>query len=488
LTQLLPAAGVRIFSPLPVAIDLVLPQPMLVLSRSLTPSPQQIVLNFPTPGLVTSGMAIAVGTYTGNEVSGRLIPTSFPPVLTYVGNMSGNKDEIRLIFRHRDYPDGLSNQVAVNGGIETDGILRFEHGGFVVGAGDRVNHAGHVYQYLAIGNGLDLVLGMYVGNGAVYRPVTDLGLAPDFAQVQNGSVQFSFAPVWRSNTIAPPAYSGSYRLINGEPGDVHIKSLDANGFTVGEAFTVNQAGVPYYYYAVKNGDRFRCGAYPGDGVDGRAIPLINTALGWTFVKKRTPLEATVRLMYRSSGSGAADESRDCFEEGPIANVVQGFSQEGFSVGTHDRVNALDNDYDWFSWGDLALPARTFTPDPVVIQMAFPAAALSKVLTLTPGPVVIQIILPEGEVLCPRIFIPDPVVLAIELPEAVLRSLLTLTAEPVTLALRLPAGMLRRRGRVAVGDVRLGVGGVVIGDVKLTVGEATAEDLRALNGNARVEDE
>lgn len=195
--------------------------------------------------------------------------------------------------------------------------------------------------------------GTYSGNG-VSQSISGLGFAPDLVIVKDISTNYA---VFRTR-IMPG--TGTTELntaflanaaVNGAQG---ITVMGSDGFSVGNAATVNAGGGTYYWQAFGNAYNphtnsgaadFAIGAYTGNGIDSRDIE--NTGIDPDFVAiKRSGTSAGI---WRSS-SMVGDVSSMFAAAADASNNVQSLSAtDGFQVGNAANVNTAANIYWWFAF-------------------------------------------------------------------------------------------------------------------------------------------
>src|SRR3972149_9590803 len=140
-----------------------------------------------------------------------------------------------------------------------------------------------------------ILSGTYVGDNALNRSITMNSATPSIAPFQPDVVIIkgnnAQEAVCRTSTMTgdsskPLGVSASALVAN------RIKSLDANGFTVGNDAQVNATGINYYWVAFKAQSNFiTVDSYSGNGADPRSIPGVGFSPEWVLVM--------------SDGSGAA---------------------------------------------------------------------------------------------------------------------------------------------------------------------------------------
>jgi hypothetical protein len=189
---------------------------------------------------IQAGSDISLGTYVGDGNDDRSISgIGFRPewVIT-IG------DGQQAWFR----PDGASGDLSYkinNPGGAVNRIQDFTSDGFQIGSHNNVNDAGVTFHYIAFNASSSIEVGSYTGDGSDDRPITGLGIRPDFVWVKSDSGSDA---VWR-----PDSLSGDATLAwdSGASPD-RIQDLFNDGFEVGTDAGVNAAATTYYYLAIED--------------------------------------------------------------------------------------------------------------------------------------------------------------------------------------------------------------------------------------------
>ena len=189
---------------------------------------------------IQAGSDISLGTYIGDGSDDRSISgASFRPewVIT-IG------DGQQAWFR----PGGVSGDLSYkinNPGGAVNRIQDFTSDGFQIGSHNNVNDAGVSFHYIAFKASSSIEVGSYMGDGSDDRPITGLGIRPEFVRVKSDSGSDA---VWR-----PDSLSGDATLAwdSGASPD-RIQDLFNDGFEVGTDASVNTAATTYYYLAIED--------------------------------------------------------------------------------------------------------------------------------------------------------------------------------------------------------------------------------------------
>lgn len=200
------------------------------------------------------------------------------------------------------------------------------------------------------------IVGSYVGDGLDNHAITGVGFKPDLVLVRDRTTA--------KTTFFTTSAMSVGRIVGLAPGaggvpDTGIKTLDADGFTLGTYVGVNGAGDTYDWVAFRDNSsgKLAVGTYTGDGLDGRDI----TGLGFQpdFVLVKAWPAAAGR--WRTS-SNVGDQSMSMNAAVDVADGIQAFLSDGFQVGTEQNVAART--YYWFAFKAEAscIKVGTYTGD------------------------------------------------------------------------------------------------------------------------------
>lgn len=285
-------------------------------------------------------MRLATGSYVGNGVDNRAIAgAGFQPSVVIV---KGNNAQVAVIRTSTMAGDASKPAVGALA-LASNGIQSLDPTGFTVGTDTRVNQNGISYQWVAIrANPNSLVLGSYTGNGAAARPLSGLGFQPEYVAVMsaaaNNAVQ-RFAGMTRAFRFDADTGTTS-----------GITSLDANGFSVGSAATVNANGTGYHYMAFNQSpEAVGAGSYTGNAVDNRNVTGLGLAPQYVLVRAND--SATARRGVHRPASLAGDSTLNFTAAANFANSLQALQADGFQLGTDGTVNANGVAYHYLALRD-----------------------------------------------------------------------------------------------------------------------------------------
>jgi uncharacterized repeat protein (TIGR01451 family) len=174
-----------------------------------------------------------------------------------------------------------------------------------------------------------VVSGSYIGSGVGGQVITGVGFEPDIVLIKGDNGE---TPVIRTSTMtgdnSKPIGVDSGVLPN------QIRSLDADGFTVGGSNRVNQTGVSFYWTAFRGArPELVVGSYEGDGTDDRSID-VGFEPEYVIVMNETAQDAVQRF-----ADQLGDASLLFSSAGPLSDRIQAFEPVGFQVGQHASTNA-----------------------------------------------------------------------------------------------------------------------------------------------------
>ena len=188
---------------------------------------------------------------------------------------------------------------------------------------------------------MEIASGSYLGDGTDNRSVTGLPFQPDVVIVKASTNQIG---VMRTSTmsgdLSKPLVGATALTAN------LIQSLNANGFTVGNANQVNGSGITYYWTALKtDGAVLKVGSYTGNGTS-QAITGAGFSPEYVAVMSAAGRDAVNRF------SGMTN-TFDFEDDKGIADRITSLDADGFSVGANDRVNRSAETYHYIAVNEFA---------------------------------------------------------------------------------------------------------------------------------------
>ncbi|MFH1755152.1 MAG: DNRLRE domain-containing protein [Candidatus Latescibacterota bacterium] len=182
--------------------------------------------------------------------------------------------------------------------------------------------------------------GTYVGDNSISRPFTSLGFKPDFVIIR-GDV--ALPTVARSSTMAGDATKPLAVPAALQPN--MIKSLDADGFTIGSDPHVNFPGADYYWVAFQAAPgEMVVGSYAGTGADNFSINTLGMKPTYLMVMNERNRHAVQRFPTQVGDLSSQFDPSD-----ELPNKIELFLGNGFQVGTDLTVNESLANHHYVAW-------------------------------------------------------------------------------------------------------------------------------------------
>ncbi len=207
----------------------------------------------------------------------------------------------------------------------------------------QTQNANNTFQAAASFSNLRVASGTYSGDGLNNRSIKGAGFQPDLVIVKAATNQISVA---RSTTmgagdVSKPMTGATALAAN------RIKSLDANGFTVGTDNQVNQSGTTYYWTAFKGAPgEMAVGSYTGNGGASQAIAGLGFSPEYAAVLPATAQRATQRYNGMTRGFQFDQDT------GTTTRVTS-LDANGFTVGNSTEVNQNATSYHYVAFSEVA---------------------------------------------------------------------------------------------------------------------------------------
>jgi len=236
-------------------------------------------------------MFVTVGTYVGTGIAFKIQLTFKPKVILTWTEDEGSPDHLGWKTTDMSGAFGI-NAFSAGTGL-ADNVCTIEDDGFTVGTAIIMNRNTDVYYWMAVG-GSDVFVTSYVGTGLDDRPLTGFGFKPDYVMIKRdgGLPVTDSVPFYtlKSNIVGEAMHWGDVGFfITGA-----IKTLEADGVTLGTRSDVNKSGEPYFLMAFKETPGvFEQGSYTGTGI-ARTIFLNDAAL--------TPVVVSCKISRTTSGN------------------------------------------------------------------------------------------------------------------------------------------------------------------------------------------
>jgi hypothetical protein len=282
--------------------------------------------SFQSAAVFPQAIKVATGTYTGDNGDNRAIAVGFQPDFVIVKDDAAREG----VARSSSMVGDLSKPMGSATALQADNIQSFTATGFVVGGANRVNQNNRDYHWVALkGYSQSMKVGTYTGNGTS-QAIANVGFAPENVIVLGNNAQRS---VTRFSGMAR-----TYGFDNTTGVTTGVTSLDANGFSVGNAAETNANGIAYHYVAFNDvANSVDVGSYAGNNMDNRNITTVGFQPEYVLV--RADDAATGRAATARPSSLAGDNSLFFAATAMANNRVQALQATGFQVGTGAEVNA-----------------------------------------------------------------------------------------------------------------------------------------------------
>jgi hypothetical protein len=287
--------------------------------------------SFQAASIFPGAIKMATGTYTGDGGDNRAIAVGFQPdfvIVKETGNGEG-------VARSSSMTGDVSKRMGSATALQADLIQSLTATGFVIGGDNDVNRNNRDYHWVAFkANGQAMRVGSYTGNGTS-QSLTGFGFSPE-AVILMGN----------NNARAVTRMSGmtrSFGFDNTTGTTTAITSLDAGGFSVGNAAEANTNNIAYHYVAFNDfANSIDVASYAGNNTDDTGISTIGFQPA--FVMVRANDTATGRRANWRPASLAGDSTLLFTGTAAGNNRIQALQANGFQVGTSTDVNANTVNY------------------------------------------------------------------------------------------------------------------------------------------------
>lgn len=300
------------------------------------------------------------GYYIGTGVDSRAITgLGFSPDLVIIKDSSTNGAD-GILWKSTS----MSSEVTAKMGdaeadIATNVIQSLDSDGFTLGTYADVNGAGVYFSYMAF-DGSDCTssgtfcVGSYSGNGSTPRSLTSTGFQPNLLVIKRSGATTGVFMTSDMGANTTQLWSAA----NQNTGGTMIRSLDATGFTIGNAANVNTNANTYWFFAFKDASgAFDTGSFTGTGASNA-----RTGLGFqpdaVFAKNSSA--ATPATPYYNIREHTGNISFASTDLAVIVGAITSLDSDGFTVGTQAAVNENTKTIYWFAFGGAADPVATGT--------------------------------------------------------------------------------------------------------------------------------
>ncbi len=193
--------------------------------------------------LAIGGPDIVTGSFTGNGVDNRNI-TGVGFLASLILSMGGTQHSVMRFLSTGATTDLTS--YTYNAADVADQIQTITDDGFQVGTAVQSNANAVVQYWMAIKSGPKFFQSQFVGNATDNRAITEPGFQPNFVYLKaNGIRNFGLRSSNHSGDLSK-FYRSSGFAAN------YIQSLDATGFTIGNAADINTNAETVRYFALQN--------------------------------------------------------------------------------------------------------------------------------------------------------------------------------------------------------------------------------------------
>lgn len=277
---------------------------------------------------------VASGTYTGNTTGQSITGLGFKPKAVFISadtitpSMSG---EMCL----DSMPAGNGAMIGDNNPADSNTVSSYDANGFTLGTATVTNTLSVGYRWFAVGgDSTSLATGTYTGNGSS-QSVTGLSFQPAIVIVCCFNTSDSRA------VMSTVSGTGIWMGTNAAVLASSITALNASGFSVGSASTVNGSGFGCYWLAIPaiTGHAWG-GSYTGNGST-QSITTPNFQPDAVSIKNA----GGVRGAWRASSAMSGDQTDNWqVQSQPVAGLVTSFISTGFALGSDSTVNTNATTY------------------------------------------------------------------------------------------------------------------------------------------------
>jgi fibro-slime domain-containing protein len=291
-----------------------------------------------------AGARMDWGSYVGNGFDNRAFTgLGFAPDLVIV---KGDGDVPAFVRTSTMAADRAKN-LAAAANVVPNHIQSLDPDGFTIGSSGDVNEDDKSYFWVAFEAAADaFAVGTYTGDATAGRIIGGPGFRPDFVMVIPEINRL--ATVWSSAMVA----GTSMPLDDGGAVANRVTGSSAAGFQIGDAPEVNTTGRVYHYAAWRALPEFMAvGAHVGTGAP-TAVAGTGVMPDFVIIKA----DDVVSGAHRSRALCGDDTAR--FEAASnLPGGIEQLTDDGFTLGTADEVNAAGRTYYWATFGGRdAIPA------------------------------------------------------------------------------------------------------------------------------------
>lgn len=182
--------------------------------------------------------------------------------------------------------------------------------------------------------------GQYTGDGSASHAIAGIGFQPDFVVIKGNGATPAVARTRTMGGDAAKELGTTNALLA-----AHVRSLDADGFTVGSDVSVNAPGTVYTWTAfLEAPGEMKVGSYTGDGTDNRSLTGVGFAPQFVIV-----MGAGARSPVQRFAAEVGDATLPIGSGGEASDKIQALGNDGFQAGTNGDVNAAGTVYHYVAW-------------------------------------------------------------------------------------------------------------------------------------------
>jgi hypothetical protein len=288
--------------------------------------------SFQSASIFPGAIKMATGSYLGDAGDNRAIPVGFQPDFVIVKDTNNGDGAARSASMTGDVSKPMGTLTA----FVADHIQSLTATGFTIGTNNRVNRNNRTFHWVAFKtNSQAMTVGTYTGNGAVSRPFTGFGFSPEAVILMGNNAQRAVSHL--SGMTRSYGFDASTGTTTG------VTSLDADGFSVGNAVEANANGVAYHYVAFNDvANSIDVASYAGNNSDNRNVATVGFQPEYLLIRANDT--ATGRSANARPSSLAGDSTQLFTATANGTNRIQALQANGFQLGTSTDVNANTVNY------------------------------------------------------------------------------------------------------------------------------------------------
>jgi hypothetical protein len=291
--------------------------------------------SFQAASIFPGAIKMATGYYTGDGSDDRDIPVGFQPDFVIVKDSNATE----AIARTSTMAGDLSKPMGTSTAFQANNIQSFTANGFTVGTNNRVNRSGRFFIWTAFkANSQAMRVGNYTGNGTS-QSFSGFGFSPELVILLGNNAQ-----------RAVSRFSGMSRSFGFDASTgttTAVTSLNADGFSVGNAAEANTNNVAYHYVAFNDvANSIDISSYAGNNTDDRDVATVGFQPEYVLIRANDT--ATGRAANARASVLPDDNTLLFTATGVGPNRIQALQANGFQVGTSTDVNLNSVNYHYLA--------------------------------------------------------------------------------------------------------------------------------------------